>query len=188
MPNMLSDFQRPESAFGAELQHLFRARHFHITSGAGYVSIDGNIDRIFRGRLISRTPTDLNHINIYAYSYIDLLKNITFTVGASGDFTSGDSPDVAEKSEFNPKFGIMWSPLANTTLRAAAFRTFKRTLITNQTLEPTQVAGFNQFFDDVNGTEAWRYGGAIDQRFTKNLFGGVEFSKRDLNVNLLAHV
>jgi hypothetical protein len=41
-----------------------------------------------------------------------------------------------------------------TTLRAAAFRVLKRTLITDQTLEPTQVAGFNQFFDDANLTEA----------------------------------
>ena len=70
-------------------------------------------------------------------------------------------------------------------MRAAAFRVLKRTLITQQTLEPTQVAGFNQFFDDFNLTEAWRYGGAIDQKFTKDLFGGVEFSKRDLKVPFL---
>ena len=47
------------------------------------------------------------------------------------------------------------------------------------------MAGFNQFFDDVPLTEAWRYGGAIDQKFTKSLFGGVEFSKRDLTVPTL---
>ena len=58
-------------------------------------------------------------------------------------------------------------------------------MITQQTLEPTQVAGFNQFFDDLNLTEAWRYGAAIDQKFTKDLFGGVEFSKRDLKVPFL---
>jgi outer membrane receptor protein involved in Fe transport len=61
----------------------------------------------------------------------------------------------------------------------------KRTLVTDQTLEPTQVAGFNQFYDDQESTDAWRYGGAIDQRFSKSLFGGVEFSKRDLDVPTL---
>jgi outer membrane receptor protein involved in Fe transport len=40
-------------------------------------------------------------------------------------------------------------------------------------------------FDDRNLTEAWRYGGAIDQKFTKNIFGGVEFSKRDLSIPFL---
>ena len=75
-------------------------------------------------------------------------------------------PDV-DKDQFNPKFGITWNPFPGTTLRAAVFRVLKRTLITDQTLEPTQVAGFNQFFDDSMLTDAWRYGGAIDQKFTK---------------------
>jgi outer membrane receptor protein involved in Fe transport len=64
----------------------------------------------------------------------------------------------------------------------------KRTLITDQTLEPTQVSGFNQFFDDINGTKAWRYGAAVDQKFTKNVFGGAEFSMRDLKIPLIDSV
>jgi hypothetical protein len=70
-------------------------------------------------------------------------------------------------------------------VRAAVFRSLKRTLITDQTLEPTQVAGFNQFFDDLNLTDIWRYGVAVDQKFTQNIFGGLEFSKRDLSVPFL---
>lgn len=73
----------------------------------------------------------------------------------------------------NPKVGFTWEFIPGTTLRAAAFRILKRTLINNQTLEPTQVAGFNQLFDDANLTESWRYGGAIDQKSTENIFGGV---------------
>ena len=70
--------------------------------------------------------------------------------------------------------------MPDTTLRAAAFKVFKRTLITNQTLEPTQVAGFNQFFDDWNETKSWRYGIALDQKFSRNVYGGLEYSLRDL--------
>ena len=84
------------------------------------------------------------------YSYINLLKNVTFTLGASGDFfdtTSGSG--LGDRSQFNPKFGITWKSVPSTTVRAAVFRALKRTLITDQTLEPTQVAGFNQFFDDL---------------------------------------
>jgi hypothetical protein len=62
----------------------------------------------------------------------------------------------------------------------------KRTLITDQTLEPTQVAGFNQFFDDLNATKAWRYGVAVDQKFPGGLFGGVEYAFRDLEVPFVA--
>ena len=126
------------------------------------------------------TDLDLQHFNVYAYANVNLLKNVTATLGLSFDSLSGDE-DV-DKDQVNPKFGITWTPFPGTTLRAAVFRVLKRTLITDQTLEPTQVAGFNQFFDDFNLTEAWRYGGAIDQKFTSSLFGGVEFSKRDLTV------
>jgi hypothetical protein len=58
----------------------------------------------------------------------------------------------------------------------------------DQTLEPTQVAGFNQFFDDGEGTEAWRYGVGIDQRFSATVYGGAEFSKRDMEVPFLTAI
>jgi tetratricopeptide (TPR) repeat protein len=183
-------FKGTERAFGGEIQHLFRSRPFHLTSGIGYFDLDGEIEATFESfdpntpAIVQTIPTDLRHFNVYAYGYINLLKNVTFTVGASFDSTSGEQPGAGD-DQFNPKFGVTWEPIPGTTLRAAVFRVLKRTLITNQTLEPTQVAGFNQFFDDANLTEAWRYGGAIDQKFTKNLFGGVEFAKRDLQVPFL---
>jgi tetratricopeptide (TPR) repeat protein len=187
------DIKRPESAYSGELQHLFRSRYVNLTSGIGYFDINGRMDTTIGfdipppegpGPFESFEPlsTDLQHINVYEYAYLHLLKNVTFTVGLSADFLSGDSPDVGDKDQFNPKFGITWEPIPGTTLHAAAFRALKRTLITDQTLEPTQVAGFNQLFDDINGTESWRYGVAIDQKFTTDLFGGAEFSKRDLKV------
>lgn len=78
--------------------------------------------------------------------------------------------------------GVTLNLLPDTTLRAAIFRTLNRRLISDQTIEPTQVSGFNQFFDDGEGTEAWRYGVGIDQRFLSTLFAGAEISKRDLKV------
>ena len=126
--------------------------------------------------------TDLQHANLYVYSYIKPIENVTLTVGASGDFVDGDSPEVENQDSFNPKFGINWTPFDGTTVRGAAFKTLKRTLITDQTLEPTQVAGFNQFFDDLDATEAWRYGAAVDQKFLSNVYGGAEFSYRDMDV------
>ena len=125
---------------------------------------------------------DVKHSNVYLYSHTSLPGNVTLTVGGSGDFFDSDSAETPDEDQFNPKFGITWNPLPNTTLRAAAFRVLKRTLITDQTLEPTQVAGFNQFFDDGNATDSWRYGGAIDQKFSENIYGGMEYTYRDLEV------
>lgn len=188
------DFKNPDQqAYSAELQHLFRSRHVNLRTGVGYFNIDGAIETTVGFgpprtpvpvQQSSSSPTQINHLNAYAYADINLLKNVTFTAGASFDSLTGDFPGD-DTDQFNPKFGIIWNPFPDTTVRAAAFRVLKRTLITDQTLEPTQVAGFNQFFDDLNLTDVWRYGGAIDQKFTKDVFGGVEYSKRDLSVPFL---
>jgi tetratricopeptide (TPR) repeat protein len=198
---LILDLNEPnEQDVGGELQYLFRSRYVNLIGGSGYFDIDDKQEQFIRlGPPIIPGPPrtlptiddrrtaglDLQHGNAYVYSYINLIKNVTFTVGVSYDHA--DSEFLGEvKDMFNPKFGIVWNPFPRTTIRAAVFRTLNRTLITGQTLEPTQVAGFNQFFDDFNLTEAWRYGGAIDQKFTANLFGGVEFSKRTLKVPFLS--
>jgi len=62
------------------------------------------------------------------------------------------------------------------------FRNLKKSLISNQTIEPTNIAGFNQFYNDTEGTDAKRYAIAWDQHFSKNIFFGIEFSKRKLIV------
>ncbi|MDJ0740067.1 MAG: hypothetical protein QNJ91_10135, partial [Gammaproteobacteria bacterium] len=54
-----------------------------------------------------------------------------------------------QRNRVLPKLGLMWqTPIANDvelTARGAYFRTLKRALVGNQTLEPTSVVGFNQF-------------------------------------------
>lgn len=197
-PGSFVEAKLPERSVGAELQHLFRSQYVNLTTGGGYFYIDGEIKTSvginvplpppFDPLLIevkAKTPTQVNHVNLYSYANINVLRNLMFTLGLSYDNLSGDFPGE-DREQFNPKLGVIWNPLPGTTVRAAAFRTLKRTLITDQTLEPTQVAGFNQFFDDGNLTSAWRYGGAIDQKFTRDLFAGGEFSKRELTPRFLA--
>ncbi|UCG07810.1 MAG: TonB-dependent receptor, partial [Desulfobacterales bacterium] len=123
--------------------------------------------------------TDIDHTNFYAYASVNYPQAFTWVLGASGDFLDGSLEDT---DQFNPKFGLIWTPFPATTLRGAIFRTLQRTLIASQTIEPTQVAGFNQFFDDAEGVDAWRYGIAADQKFSSRLNGGVELSMRDLEV------
>jgi tetratricopeptide (TPR) repeat protein len=176
-------------SYSAEMAHIFTADKFKLLSGAGYFDIRSNYtlnyELYFPDDPFTPVNTsdvlnaDTKHTNLYVYSYFQPVKPLTITVGVSADFLRVTDSDT---DQFNPKLGIVWNPVPDTTIRAAAFRTLKRTLITNQTLEPTQVAGFNQFYDDPNGTEAWRYGLGVDQKFLKSLYGGAEFSYRDLQV------
>jgi len=166
----------------AEVQHIFRMEKFSIISGAGRFDEVSKEEDIFSGESTT-TKTSPYHTNLYLYSQINYPKQITWTIGGSGDFFKGWNADkIVKRDQFNPKFGLTWNMFPGTTLRAAVFRVLKRSLLTDQTIEPTQVAGFNQFFDDPIGTDAWRYGIGIDQKFSSQLYGGVDFSKRDFNV------
>lgn len=183
-----------DKAYSSELQYLYRAKSVSLIGGAGYFRVKSDDKSL---AVIDLSPPDppfefpdefirkIDHTNLYLYSSVNFLKNATFTIGASGDFYHGG---LTDENKFNPKFGITWSPFAGTTLRGAAFRSFKRTLITNQTLEPTQVAGFNQFFDDTDQTDSWNYGIAADQKFSKTLFAGAEFFLRDLKFPFLNQI
>ena len=202
------DGKSGQDAYGGELEYFFRSESYNILGGLGYFKVDAN-DKITTTRYIPGfviplppppvgpgpivvepdvevTPLeierDVNHTNLYLYSYLELLKNVTFTVGASGDFFNSSSKNEKDTNQFNPKLGVSWNPVPETTLRGAIFRVLKRTLITDQTLEPTQVAGFNQFYDDGTATDAWNYGIAVDQKFSNSIFGGAQFSYRDLTV------
>ena len=162
-----------------EMQHLFRSERLNVTSGVGHFSSDRKFTLKTPAFTLMAEKDSPRHTNSYVYSQINFPENMTWTVGGSADFFEGG---IVDQDQFNPKLGLTWSPLAAIRLRAAVIRTSHRTLISSQTLEPTQVAGFNQFFNDQEGTESWRYGAAIDQRFSPNLYGGIEFSERDMDI------
>jgi tetratricopeptide (TPR) repeat protein len=177
-----------DDGYSGELQYLFRAERFNIVTGAGYFYIKEKETDFFEPLSPPFAPptvtkSNIRHFNLYLYSQINYPKSVTFTIGGSGDFLHGG---IIDENQFNPKFGVTWNPFSGTTLRGAVFRVFKRTLLTDQTLEPTQVAGFNQFFDDAEGTKSCNYGAAIDQKFFKNLYGGLEYSGRKLDVPFLS--
>ena len=169
--------------FLSEMQYLLRLDRFRLIAGFGRFQGD-RLDRLTiqtpAFTWSAREDADLGHTNLYLYSLITYPERVTWTVGASADFIDG----IAKANDqFNPKFGVTWSPFSDTIIRAAVFRTMEKVLIGDQTIEPTQVAGFTQFFRDfTEGTDAWRYGVGIDQRFTKRLFGGLEFARRDMDL------
>jgi tetratricopeptide (TPR) repeat protein len=161
-----------------ELQHLWRRRRLSLVSGLGYSRVHA-IDNITFFDTPSVEEEVVHQGNAYAYADVGLHRTLTVTAGASVDVTRGG---ITERTLVNPKLGLVWRPLPATTVRAAAFRTLKRELLSSQTVEPTQVAGFNQFFDDAEGTEAWRYGIGLDQKLGASLFAGAEASVRHLDV------
>ncbi|MGR9086553.1 MAG: FecR domain-containing protein [Gammaproteobacteria bacterium] len=180
-----------------ELQHIYLDEYFDITSGLNYLTDQNqnqNLNLLMDDAVFQNLKfnTKAEHKAFYLYANIKLIPDAILTAGVSQDFyqlsapmdTSSLTPGY-DSNPLNPKFGIIWNATKDTTLRFAAFRSLKRGIIQKQTLEPTQVAGFNQFFDDIDGSIARRFGVGLDHRFNASTFIGGEFSRRYIDVPFL---
>jgi hypothetical protein len=203
------DLQQHQDSYNSELQHLYHGSAFRLVSGVGYYSGDSKIDTnastafappVFpNSTVFTATDYNLDQKGAYSYASIPLDENFLVTAGASYDDLSWNQTDKSTANgvpqpdtkshigvqKLNPKLGISWQATKTSTLRAAAFRTITRSLSNSQTIEPTQVSGFNQFYDDPVGTKAKVYGLAVDQVFYTDLSGGVEYRWRNTQVPLI---
>ena len=129
---------------------------------------------------IRNTQTDKPTVEdkrAYVYGSFNLPSQVTWTLGVSyNDYDQGD----IDYDRYNPKVGLQWDMTDSMQFRAAYFKVVKPALASNRTLEPTQVAGFNQYFDDTNATRSERYGGAFDWSVSKDVFVGAEYTRREL--------
>lgn len=173
-----------EDAYQIEGQYLFQGNRFNITAGLGGFSND-----IDRRRVVGSSPTmafdtEVDQENAYLYTTTFIPRKLAWTIGIGYDGLKRDGPTIERSriQRWNPKFGLQWDATDRLRVRLAAFRTLKRGVLVNQTIEPTQIAGFNQFFDDPSATRAWRYGVGLDARFTDDLYGGFELSRRELEI------
>lgn len=94
-----------------------------------------------------------------------------------------------ERNRVSPKIGLAWVPNPDFSLRLASYENVRRPLIGGQTLEPTQVNGFNQvfsgikeFFGDQDGTVSRATSLAFDAVPARHLYSGVSFTRRRLSV------
>ncbi|MGY6274648.1 FecR domain-containing protein [Methylomonas sp. MgM2] len=120
----------------------------------------------------------INNTKGYLYSHLKLPASLTWTLGFSyDDYEEG----IIGESKFNPKLGAIWDITTDFRLRGAYFSGIKSALVNNRTIEPTQIAGFNQLFDDPNGTRSTRYGGGFDWHPGRDIFVGGEITWRVLD-------
>jgi Tfp pilus assembly protein PilF len=187
--NTINEFVN--NSFQTEMQYIFHPSSFDITAGAGYLTstndnlLDSKAVRASPPFDVSKNPLltfsrannkETHYFNAYSYSKQYLLPNLTTVLGVSFDSYNDEQTD---RQLLNPKVGVIWNPLKNLTLRSAVFRSLKRPLASNQTIEPTQIAGFNQFFDGNNGTTAWQGGFGLDYNPVKSVYFGGEITWRD---------
>jgi tetratricopeptide (TPR) repeat protein len=169
-----------------EAQYLMAGTGFDLILGAGYFdgeSTEVTTDPIFGSNTRSTKP---RHFNSYGYmNCATPVDGLQVQLGVSyDDLTS----DVGDQNELNPKLGVIWKPSDYLTLRAAGVRVLKRRISSDQGLEPTQLAGFNQFFDDDNGTVSEVGGLAADFEVSSTVAAGVQATRRNLDVPIFDFV
>lgn len=181
-------FSFEDESLQAEAQHIFRNYNFNILTGFNAYYINGLIilpERVLiPGRILAeqKRTRDVVHTSGYVYSNIEFPADVFWSFGVS--FDDYEEEDLAIR-KFSPKLGMQWVITEWLRLRFAAFETVKPASPARRTIQPTQVAGFNQLFDDADGTESWSYGAGIDARLTKDLSLGMEILRRTLDESVL---
>ncbi|UCH40673.1 MAG: TonB-dependent receptor, partial [Gammaproteobacteria bacterium] len=175
-----------------EFQYIYQREQMNIVTGATYAEVDQEFEIINNltftppniigppGGVIDDTfsvePT-VKDTRVYVYGNFNMPTQVTWTLGMS--YHDYDEDDI-DFDRYNPKLGMQWAITDSLRLRAAWFKVVKPALASNRTLEPTQVAGFNQYFDDTNATRSERIGTALDWKMSQDVFLGAELSRREL--------
>ncbi|MFT5533607.1 MAG: tetratricopeptide (TPR) repeat protein [Burkholderiaceae bacterium] len=161
-----------------EVQQQLRLPRVNLVAGAGTYRFDVH-EKLFG----APNQFTRSRWNAYGYGRVRLSEDVIATVGASlDDYAEADF----RQQKWNPKLGLQWQINPRLMLRAASFQTVKPALYVQQTIEPTEVSGFNQFFDEGNGSRARRDAMALDLKAAPGLKLQLEASRRRLALPVLA--
>jgi hypothetical protein len=174
-----------QEGYGLEARYFGRFGRTRATVGGGLSRVD--VDEMFscsgdcnpdRPGLESdelRLPDNFEYRGAFAYVTSEIVDGVEATLGLSfSDFEQ--SRFFA--SEVGPKAGIRIALTENLEFRAAYAKTLQRPLILDQTVEPTTIAGFDQFFDDFGGAAAELAAVGVDARPRPNLWIGASAVRR----------
>ncbi len=175
-----------EEATQTEAQYIYQNPRFNLTAGVAYAEIEQEIileqslDFGF-GPFPFPTFTDAPEIEDfrgYVYANVNVTSAFTLTFGVSyQDYEE----EAFEVDSVNPKAGFRWNITDTLALRGSYFEVIKPALASNRTLEPTQLAGFTQFYDDANATETEQFAGGIDWQASDSVFVGAEYTQREFD-------
>ncbi|HHI92601.1 MAG TPA: TonB-dependent receptor [Gammaproteobacteria bacterium] len=191
-----SDFEsgltRNDEGDSVELVYLGNYATFNTVSGIGsfkgstkdkLVLYEDPAICILIGGCEKSSEETIRHNNFFFYAYLDLDDKGSKII--TGLTVNDVKNDLENDSFVNPKLGAIININRDNILRFAAFKTTKRDLVNNQTLEPTQIAGFNQFFDDSKSAESRLYGIGYDTKMSGSTYAGLNYYNRTIDFSFI---
>ena len=130
----------------------------------------------------------LNHVSAYGYHTWQIADPLQLIGGLSYDWLDYPenvfSPPISDRQttagQLSPKAGLIWTPLPDTTVRAAYTRSLGgQNFDQSVRIEPTQVAGFQQTFRTLIGeptvaqngaAKDETYGLSLEQKFSTGTY------------------
>ena len=170
----------------AELQSSYKTERLNLISGIGLLNSKRVDELTIDGFSLSNEKTNVDFNNVYFYTTFQVNNNLSSQLGISWDDTD---TELISDDEVNPKLGFLYDVDENNSIRFAYFETLKRSILADQTIEPTSILGFNQFFDEGEGTKAEQKTVAWDGKYLSfktysnwNFYYGASYIDRDLDV------
>jgi len=187
-PAAIGQFKGPQ----LEAQYVLRQSALTWTAGAGHFNGEQELRSVTGSTTLAGDDT---FTNAYLYAKLRNLGPVEITAGVAyedvlapvglippRDYLIGPAELEFEDSLVAGKFGLSAYATRKTVVRATAYSRLTPAIGRLQTLEPTQVSGFNQFFNDPGGTSSFNYGVGLDQEFTRSFFAGFSVLRRDLEI------
>lgn len=170
-----------------ELQHVIIMSDIKLISGAGEVKTPDKI--ITQPSIIipdigeiAMDPTeeklDSSWKNAYLYAIANIGEQVIIEPAIS--YASWDVQSNAD-SAWSPKLGLLLQPSKEVRLQLATFKYVQRSLINQQTIEPTNLLGASQFTNELDGTNSTNHLANIDINF-KNIRTGLNLSNKNARV------
>jgi len=164
-----------------EMRYIYQGSKWSYTAGAGKTDTDA-INSVKLGFFPPSTSLqDIVEKNIYLYSYLRPSSNLNLVLGLASGQYKGFIENIDERKT-NPKLGLSWQYNNSLTLRAAWYQNYRRTLLNDQTIEPTTIAGFNQFYDDTVRSRSTNWGLGLDYLLNAQTWIRAELIDRNLDV------
>ncbi|MDG9667562.1 FecR domain-containing protein [Hahella sp. CR1] len=191
-----SSSERSPSTY--EAQYIYNQENFYAQVGVGRSNTDASTNVADSGFFKLHQKEDVVYKSAYVYFGFRPNEKVFAILGTAFDTVENNatrsitfSPFPSELSEENRKFQ-QWSPKLGLefnlsepiTLRIAAFRKLKRDIAANRTIEPAQILGFNQLYDDPNGSDVKVYATGLNYAFSDSGKIGFEAIRRVVDVHV----
>ena len=174
-----------------EIQLLARVGQLRVILGAGRTVRDGDVRtrEITPEETVEFTPADVEFSasGIYGQVGFNPTRSIDFTLRMGWDDVDLHDERLAKDtgaSGLTPGMAVAWLPVPGMTLRAAVARNIRAPYAAEQTLRPTQLAGFSQIYDEFEGVQTDQLDLGIEQSIGQNLTIGTNATWRRLTRKL----